>query len=96
MEPTVLRPEAEVRRHVIGQPQGTGSQAQVVWLADGRKDGGTARRVVRCARPRGAEAAMQVKPWKNQPLGMYDLPTANYQTDIHDGRPQFYGVKKNL
>ena len=31
------------------------------------------------------------------PLGMYDQPTAfhNYLTDIRDGWPQFYGVKKN-
>jgi peptide/nickel transport system substrate-binding protein len=44
---------------------------------------------------------MQVEFWKNPPyapLGMYDQPTAfrNYLTDIHDGWPQFYGVKKNV
>ena len=44
---------------------------------------------------------MQVEFWKSPPyapLGMYDQPTAfhNYLTDIHDGWPQFYGVKKNV
>ena len=43
---------------------------------------------------------MQVEFWKSPPyapLGMYDQPTAfhKYLTDIHDGWPQFYGVKKN-
>jgi peptide/nickel transport system substrate-binding protein len=44
--------------------------------------------------------AMQVEFWKSPPyapLGMYVQPTAfhNYLTDIRDGWPQFYGVKKN-
>jgi peptide/nickel transport system substrate-binding protein len=44
--------------------------------------------------------AMQVQFWKSPPyapLGMYDQPTAfhKYLTDIRDGWPQFYGVKKN-
>ena len=43
---------------------------------------------------------MQVRFWENPsyvPLGMYDLPNAfhKYLTDIHDGWPQMYGVKKN-
>ncbi|HEY3848106.1 MAG TPA: ABC transporter substrate-binding protein [Acetobacteraceae bacterium] len=43
---------------------------------------------------------MQVEFWQSPPyvpLGMYDQPTAfhNYLTDIRDGWPQFYGVKKN-
>jgi peptide/nickel transport system substrate-binding protein len=43
---------------------------------------------------------MQVAFWQSPPyvpLGMYDQPTAfhNYLTDIRDGWPQFYGVKKN-
>ena len=43
---------------------------------------------------------MQVEFWKSPPyapLGMYDQPTAfrNYLQDVHDGWPQFYGVKKN-
>src|SRR5215469_7063474 len=43
---------------------------------------------------------MQVEFWQNPPyapLGMYVQPTAfhNYLTDIHDGWPQFYGLKKN-
>ena len=42
---------------------------------------------------------MQAQFWINPPfapLGMYDLPTAhhNYLQDIHDGWPQFYGVKR--
>jgi peptide/nickel transport system substrate-binding protein len=45
--------------------------------------------------------AMQVEFWKSPPyapLGMYNQPTAfrNYLQDIHDGWPQFYGVKKNV
>ena len=44
---------------------------------------------------------MQVEFWKSPPyapLGMYDQPTAfrNYMQDVHDGWPQFYGVKKNV
>jgi peptide/nickel transport system substrate-binding protein len=44
---------------------------------------------------------MQIQFWKNPsyaPLGMYDQPTAfhNYLQDVHDGWPQFYGVKKNV
>jgi peptide/nickel transport system substrate-binding protein len=44
---------------------------------------------------------MQVEFWKSPPyapLGMYDQPTAfrSYMQDVHDGWPQFYGVKKNL
>ena len=44
---------------------------------------------------------MQVEFWKSPPyapLGMYDQPTAfrSYLQDIHDGWPQFYGVKKNV
>jgi len=43
---------------------------------------------------------MQVEFYQSPPyvpLGMYDQPTAfhNYLTDIRDGWPQFYGVKKN-
>jgi peptide/nickel transport system substrate-binding protein len=43
---------------------------------------------------------MQVEFWNSPPyapLGMYVAPTAfhNYLTDIRDGWPQFYGVKKN-
>jgi peptide/nickel transport system substrate-binding protein len=43
---------------------------------------------------------MQVEFWQSPPyvpLGMYDQPTAfhNYLTDVRDGWPQFYGVKKN-
>jgi peptide/nickel transport system substrate-binding protein len=43
---------------------------------------------------------MQIEFWQNPayaPLGMFDQPTAfrNYLTDIRDGWPQFYGVKKN-
>jgi peptide/nickel transport system substrate-binding protein len=43
---------------------------------------------------------MQVEFWKSPPyapLGMYVQPTAfhNYLTDVRDGWPQFYGVKKN-
>jgi hypothetical protein len=38
--------------------------------------------------------------WQNPsyvPLGMYDMPTAfhSYLTDVRDGWPQFYGLKKN-
>jgi peptide/nickel transport system substrate-binding protein len=44
--------------------------------------------------------AMQVEFWQSPPyapLGMYVQPTAyhNYLTDVRDGWPQFYGVKKN-
>ncbi len=44
---------------------------------------------------------MQVVFWQDPsyvPLGMYDLPAAfhNYMTDIPEGWPQFYGVKKNI
>jgi peptide/nickel transport system substrate-binding protein len=44
---------------------------------------------------------MQVEFWQNPsyaPLGMFDQPTAfsNSLTDIRDGWPQFYGVKKNV
>ena len=44
---------------------------------------------------------MQAEFWKNPsyvPLGMYDQPTAfhSYLTGIHEGWPQFYGVKKNV
>ena len=44
---------------------------------------------------------MQVEFWQSPPyapLGMYDQPTAfhNNLTDVRDGWPQFYGVKKNL
>jgi peptide/nickel transport system substrate-binding protein len=44
---------------------------------------------------------MQEEFWQNPPyapLGMYFQPTAfqKYLTDIHDGWPQFYGVKKNV
>jgi peptide/nickel transport system substrate-binding protein len=43
---------------------------------------------------------MQIEFWQNPPyvsLGMYDQPTAfhKYLTDVRDGWPQFYGVKKN-
>ncbi len=43
--------------------------------------------------------AMQVEFWQNPtyaPLGMYDSPTAFHTslTDVRDGWPQFYGVKK--
>lgn len=43
---------------------------------------------------------MQVEFYKSPPyvpLGMYDQPTAfhKYLTDVRDGWPQFYGVKKN-
>jgi peptide/nickel transport system substrate-binding protein len=43
---------------------------------------------------------MQVEFWQSPPyvpLGMYDQPTAfhNYLTDVRDGWPQFYGVKKS-
>jgi peptide/nickel transport system substrate-binding protein len=42
---------------------------------------------------------MQAHFWQNPsyaPLGMYDQPTAfhKYLTDVHDGWPQFYGVKR--
>ncbi len=42
---------------------------------------------------------MQVAFWQDPtyaPLGMYDMPTAyrNTLTDVRDGWPQFYGVKK--
>lgn len=42
---------------------------------------------------------MQVHFWQNPsyvPLGMYDQPTAfhNYLQDVHDGWPQFYGVRR--
>jgi peptide/nickel transport system substrate-binding protein len=42
---------------------------------------------------------MQVHFWQNPsyvPLGMYDQPTAfhSYLQDVHDGWPQFYGVKR--
>jgi peptide/nickel transport system substrate-binding protein len=42
---------------------------------------------------------MQVRFWQNPsyvPLGMYDQPTAfhNYLQDVHDGWPQFYGVRR--
>ena len=38
-----------------------------------------------------------ISGYRGSPLGMYDQPTAfhNYLTDIRDGWPQFYGVKKN-
>ncbi|HUK10371.1 MAG TPA: ABC transporter substrate-binding protein [Stellaceae bacterium] len=44
---------------------------------------------------------MQVHFWESPsyaPLGMYDLPNAfhTYLTDIRDGWPQMYGVKKNV
>jgi peptide/nickel transport system substrate-binding protein len=44
---------------------------------------------------------MQAVFWQDPPyvpLGMYDQPTAfrNYLEGIHDGWPQFYGVKKNV
>jgi peptide/nickel transport system substrate-binding protein len=44
-------------------------------------------------------ADMQVAFWQDPtyaPLGMYDMPTAyrNTLTDVRDGWPQFYGVKK--
>lgn len=43
--------------------------------------------------------AMQVEFWQSPtyaPLGMYDMPTAFHTTltDVRDGWPQFYGVKK--
>jgi len=42
---------------------------------------------------------MQSHFWQNPayvPLGMYDQPTAfhNYLQDVHDGWPQFYGVRR--
>ena len=42
---------------------------------------------------------MQVRFWQNPsyvPLGMYDQPTAfhAYLQDVHDGWPQFYGVRR--
>jgi peptide/nickel transport system substrate-binding protein len=42
---------------------------------------------------------MQVEFWNfvpYVPLGMYDVPTAywNYLTDVRDGYPQFYGVRR--
>ena len=42
---------------------------------------------------------MQARFWQNPsyvPLGMYDQPTAfhNYLQDVHDGWPQFYGVRR--
>ena len=42
---------------------------------------------------------MQVEFWQSPtyaPLGMYDMPTAFHTTltDVRDGWPQFYGVKK--
>jgi peptide/nickel transport system substrate-binding protein len=45
--------------------------------------------------------AMQAEFWLNPPyvpLGMYDQPTAfrSYITDIPDGFPQFYSLKKNI
>ncbi len=45
-------------------------------------------------------ADMQVEFWQNPPyvpLGMYDQPTAfrSYITDVPDGFPQFYNLKKN-
>jgi peptide/nickel transport system substrate-binding protein len=45
--------------------------------------------------------AMQIAFWQNPtyaPLGMYDQPTAfqGYMHDIHDGWPQFYGLKKAI
>jgi peptide/nickel transport system substrate-binding protein len=44
---------------------------------------------------------MQVEFWKSPPyapLGMYDQPTAfrSYIQDVHDGWPQFYGVRKRV
>jgi peptide/nickel transport system substrate-binding protein len=44
---------------------------------------------------------MQVEFWQNPsyvPLGMYFQPTAfhSYLTDVRDGWPQFYGLKKSL
>ena len=44
---------------------------------------------------------MQVVFWDDPPyvpLGMYDQPTAyrSYLTDVPDGWPQFYGLKKNI
>jgi peptide/nickel transport system substrate-binding protein len=42
---------------------------------------------------------MQARFWQNPgyvPLGMYDQPTAfhSYLEDVHDGWPQFYGVRR--
>jgi peptide/nickel transport system substrate-binding protein len=42
---------------------------------------------------------MQAHFWQNPayvPLGMYDQPFAyhNYLKDVHDGWPQFYGVRR--
>ena len=59
---------------------------------------GSMRRMSR--RKRRSARQMQVEFWQSPPyapLGMYDQPTAfhNYLTDIRDGWPQFYGVKKN-
>jgi len=46
-------------------------------------------------------ADMQAEFWQNPPyvpLGMYDQPTAfrTYITDVPDGFPQFYNLKKNI
>jgi len=45
--------------------------------------------------------AMQVLFWEDPPyapLGMYDQPTAyrTYLSDVPEGFPQFYGLKKNI
>lgn len=45
--------------------------------------------------------AMQTAFWQNPthvPMGMYDQPTAfhKYMTDVPEGWPQFYGLKKNV
>ena len=77
---------------------------KLVRVADRSEDGGVARRPgsMRPMLPRRRRLPSKCR-WssgKARPmcrLGMYDQPTAfhNYLTDIRDGWPQFYGVKKN-
>ena len=80
-------------------------RGRLVRLADRPEDGerctrrGSKRRI--SPRRRKSCEQMQAEFWKNPsyvPLGMYDQPTAfhTYLTGIHEGWPQFYGVKKNI
>lgn len=81
--------------------RGTGKKAWFGWPTD------TAMEALRDAWFEAPDLAaqqklcrdMQVHFWQNPsyvPLGMYDQPTAfhSYLQDVHDGWPQFYGVRR--
>jgi peptide/nickel transport system substrate-binding protein len=82
-------------------PRGSGKKAYFGWSTSERME--TLRDAWFDAPDLAAQQkitrAMQEEFWNfvpYVPLGMYDVPTAywNYLTDMRDGYPQFYGVRK--